>query len=355
MSRLLRSFLIVLFGMIGAILLGTAVATADEIQIPGFGITLQAPEGAADVFTDVVATLPEDQQLTVTSTVTVTETTIADPIAVIDQQIGQALPNDSKLPVIAQNVTDPVFEPVWNLLGAEAPAQETTAPSASLSQQVTATSDLFVPTHITPDAAACVESGELEMQIACAGSRTQPWLEANGVEGVPTYTVVPRYGVGAWYNLETGMPCGYISGLGIHACDGVVFYDAVGGPESSDANMTAVNVHETGHLIGETYGQIDQAGMTIDAMFGIHPEHVLPGEQSSDCFAGAYSAFGVTNGTVSLEDAEAARQLFEELGVPGEKTHGSPEERSNAYLAGYHGGSSACNAYTPTTMIYPTG
>ena len=236
MSRLLRSFLIVLFGMIGAILLGTAVATADEIQIPGFGITLQAPEGAADVFTDVVATLPEYQQLTVTSTVTVTETTIADPIAVIDQQIGQALPNDSKLPVIAQNVTDPVFEPVWNLLGAEAPAQETTAPSASLSQQVTATSDLFVPTHITPDAAACVESGELEMQIACAGSRTQPWLEANGVEGVPTYTVVPRYGVGAWYNLETGysvlQPSPVATAVSQRSCDmhQCILLVTVGGP-----------------------------------------------------------------------------------------------------------------------------
>ena len=316
----------------GAIVLGgAATAQADPINIGG--VTIEAPAEIA---------APVNAQ-----------------IADIDAAFGQALP--VSLPEAAVEVGETAFAPVDAVFHGAHEAGDSTPPvreplttDAPLSQQWDQAISYYAPEYITPDASSCTESGQLEEQVACSSANVNQWYEKNGYgdgDG-PQAVIVPEYGAGFWVNPSTGMACGYISGLGAHNCDGITFWDRIAGPLPSDNAITAVAVHESGHDMQELSGSLDPVGATLPGMIGINPDAVFPMEQSSDCFSGAYYYDGLATGTMFPEEAEEARALFGDLGVEGETSHGSPQQRLDAFDKGRTEGHLACNAFTPEVTVY---
>ncbi len=314
----------------GAIMLGVAgTANADPITIGG--VTIDAPAEVAG---------PVNTQ-----------------IAAIDQALGQTLP--VSLPETAVNVGEAAFGPIDAVFhgaheeeGSTPPVREPLSNVASLSQQWDQATGYFVPEYIAPDATSCTESGVLDDQIACASSNVNDFYASNGYGEGPQAVLVPEFGAGFWFNPDTQMFCGYVSGMGTHQCDGRTYYDRVAGPLASDNQQTAVAIHESGHDRQETSGSLDPVGVSLPAMVGINPSAVFPLEQGSDCFAGAYYNQGLANGTVTTDQANEAHDTFGDIGVEGEKSHGGPQERRDAFANGLYGGASACNAFTPGVIVY---
>lgn len=328
MNKVFRTLAGLLIALIGMLVMAQ-VAQADTITIGG--ISVEAPAEIAG---------PVNAQ-----------------IVQVDQALGQTLP--VSLPEAAVSVGQTAFVPIDAVFhgaheeeGSTPPVRAPLSSDASLSQQWDQATSYFVPEYIAPDAATCTDSGVLEDQISCASNNVNEFYADNGYGAGPQAVVVPEFGAGFWLNPETGMFCGYVSGMGTHNCDGMTFYDRVAGPLASDNQQTAVAIHESGHDKQELSGSLDPVGATLPGMIGINRSAVFPMEQSSDCFSGAFYHDGLADGSVSLNDANEARTIFGDLGVEGETSHGGPQQRLDAWDTGRSGGIAACNGFTPGVTVY---
>ena len=324
MEKTMRKFMISILMMLGFMFAGTAIASADPITIGG--ITVDAPAEIAS---------PVNQQ-----------------IAAVDQALGNAMP--ASLPEMAVGVGEAVFDPITPLITSKEvlePEQPLTT-SAPLSEQWDQATEYFVPQYIAPDHSSCTESGELVLQAECSSAHVNDWYADNGYGDAPQAVIVPEYGAGIWVNPQTGLMCGYISGLGAHNCDNMTFYDKVLGPMENDNVAVAVGIHEAGHDLQEGTGSLDPVGATLPAMVGINPAAVFPMEQSSDCHSGAYYHQAIIDGTATEAEAHEAHEFFRSIGHEGELSHGSPDQRGDAWTVGYEQGISACNGFTPGVTVY---
>lgn len=320
-----RFFMIIgmMIGMVFAALFGASIASADTLEIPQIGISIEIPAEISNALA-------------------------SDPIAEIDRTLGQALPQGSKLPDIAQNVGDQLVATVQTLItgdALEAPVHEPTSQDTSLSQQWEQSVSYYEPEVIQPDESQCVD-GAVKQQVACATARTNNWYEDQGIDQESTTILLPKYALGVWPFINNGQVsvCGMMPGMGPHHCDGLTMFEENDIHEllTSDNATTSVAIHESAHGLQEAAG-LNPAIATL-----VGPaETIYSYEQGGDCLSGAYSA------SLSPEEGIAAYQRVYGIGIEGEKSHGSPSERGDAFLNGYYGGTGACNMYTPDHTVFP--
>lgn len=79
------------------------------------------------------------------------------------------------------------------------------------------------------------------------------------------------------------------------------------------------------------------------------PSKVLAVEKQADCGGGAMISYGVKRGWVDETDLTHIPKLMEGLGEPNTplRQHGTVDERTEAFYAGFNGGMFACNKYVP--------
>lgn len=119
-----------------------------------------------------------------------------------------------------------------------------------------------------------------------------------------------------------------------------------------DFAVAVAAAHEVGHHVQQQLGVLD-AKMNGEILS-------IQTELQADCFAGVWGFSTYYEGLIESGDLDEAVSVLDNIGdVPeqprgGPEAHGSPEERTEAFLLGYDSGDPAqCLAYTPPPAEAP--
>ena len=354
---LIRRALITAALLCGIAVISAAVANADEITLPG-GFTIQAPAEIAAPVNTFVQQMPNEQKeavANVTSQIPVlpaptfapapvmptVETPVAPAPAVFTPEVDAAIVD--VLPDSIPNIAIDTFSPVADqalktFLSPQAymPELDRIAPETSLSEQIDATKDLFVPKTIHADANACATANDFDTKTACGLSIIDVY---SGHEAGPVVEKIAPFSVKA--EIVDGHLCGaYV--LTANMCGGTIHISPVmidsmaegaGYEEPTLAQITGIYAHERHHAQQET--DMANAGESLSAFADESDANTYSLEQDAD-----YGA-GITMGNAMADDvfnqAEVGEFIFLIEAISpndDEPTHGGKAIRRAAIMNG---------------------
>lgn len=353
MATIKRMLLSVIFTFAG-MLVCAGIASADEITLPG-GFTIQASAEIAHPVNTFVQQMPVEQKEAVADIATqipvlpaptlapapiipVVETPAAPAPAVftpeIDAVIVDTLPDS--IPNMAIDALSPVVDQALKtFLSPQAYMPEldrTDAATTSLSEQLDATTDLFVSSTIHADSNACANAHDFDSKTACSLGIIDAY---SGHEPGPAIEKIAPFSVTA--KIVDGHLCGaYV--LTANMCGGTIHVSPVildgmaertGYDEPTVAQMTGVYAHERHHAQQEA--DMANAGESLSAFADESDANTYALEQDADYGAGITMGNAMAGGTFTQDQVEEFIFLIEAISPDeNEPTHGGKAVRRAA-------------------------
>lgn len=182
------------------------------------------------------------------------------------------------------------------------------------------------PAQLTPDTAYCADTYDSETLGNCAAGLTNQFRNSIGAPN-PGYSYVT--GIGG-----TIIPfCGYAFFITLYCDENVRF-----GQMTLDDVLKQRIVHP--QLYAAFLGAHESAHHSQTVVGGKHLTDTFytsegkPDELQADCFGGAAIRYLMQQGIFSYEDAQAMTAMLER--APPLWTHGSGQERNNAFWIGFN-------------------
>lgn len=199
-------------------------------------------------------------------------------------------------------------------------------PSATAQPSSPLMSDEFwQPMQLVPDIAFCANTQDAATLGACASGLTNEFRNSVGLSPNPPYSYVTLPGgtlkpLCGWAPIIT-LYCGDRVRLGL-----VSLRDSFTLGVNPQAYAAFLASHEATH-----HSQVKARGRDLTDIF-LSPA-VKPFEQQADCIGGLTIAYYVAQGRFTYSDAQGIESVFKRASTT--ETHGSSEDRINAFRTGY--------------------
>ncbi len=349
-KRILVSVGIAIAGM----LVYAGIASADEINIPGLGFTIQAPAEIANPVNTFVGQLPAEQKQVVSDLASQIPTqipTIPINIEAPVQDITPDAPAPALLPPNLDkgitagltkslpNMVEETLQPVLDTAikvgispEAYAPPVTPTDPNEPLSVQLQQVQNLFVSRRVHADPSYCSKIISLESQVACSLAIID---ENSGNGPAPAVTLIAPFS----FKLDNtnGGKCGYYvlsnnyCNDGIHVSPAILtaMAQGVGYDQPTLAQTTGVIAHEREHAMQDQ--RMAENGQSMSAFVKASHDNTFSLEQGADTGAGVTIGNAQSNGVFTQDDIDSFVALIRSTSPDHhEVTHGSKDERQGA-------------------------
>ena len=199
-------------------------------------------------------------------------------------------------------------------------------PSATAQPSSPLMSDEYLqPMQLVPNTAFCASTQNTATLGACAGGLTNQFRNGVGLTPNPGYSYVTLPGgtlkpLCGWAPITT-LYCDDRVRLGL-----VSLYESLTLGINPQAYATFLASHEAAH-----HSQVKARGRDLTDIF-LSPA-VKPFEQQADCIGGLTIAYYVAQGRFTYSDAQGVESVLRRASTTA--THGSNEDRINAFRTGY--------------------